>query len=415
MRLQHSPTRYGNISFTASTSPPPITSPLPVSPFLLPFQLPPAPSIAPTMSIEEQRQARILANRQRLADLGIPDLVRSITDEKKNVTKVKKKIPARPSSLPPLPPLPGLPGSTTLPGLPPFPDLPGVIAPERGAGSARLRGSPAEFDPSRLPVDHELYVPPSIKSGVILQGQDDDHDDDDDPTKYIPSLASREDIHIERDMMEEEKMAHRMTKVDIGGLIELSLSKAAFIVFGSPDRKTGRRNHYTITLQDSNFLGSSNARCTCIDYKVRKHNCKHIRRVWSDVGLTEDTWMNWYQAVETFVSSGLVGDADARDVAKYQLQEQNRMVREEKRQRARAKLDAMSYDDREEMIQKRQAAAEKRRATLARKKNKAAETTLRTKRQAPKATELKVKEVGGVGGEPVAVRKRMRARKEKRM
>ena len=227
MRLQHSPTRYGNISFTASTSPPPITSPLPGSPFLLPFQLPPAPSIAPTMSIEEQRQARILANRQRLADLGIPDLVRSITDEKKNVTKVKKKIPARPSSLPPLPPLPGLPGSTTLPGLPPFPDLPGVIAPERGAGSARLRGSPAEFDPSRLPVDHELYVPPSIKSGVILQGQDDDHDDDDDPTKYIPSLASREDIHIERDMMEEEKMAHRMTKVDIGGLIELSLSKAA--------------------------------------------------------------------------------------------------------------------------------------------------------------------------------------------
>ncbi|KAL4425739.1 hypothetical protein ABPG75_009755 [Micractinium tetrahymenae] len=76
----------------------------------------------------------------------------------------------------------------------------------------------------------------------------------------------------------------RMAQLHLDGLIEMTHENAKFVVLGS------KGNHYTITLKDDKHT------CGCLDYRFRRHNCKHILLVLSQLGI-EDRPQEWRSAV----------------------------------------------------------------------------------------------------------------------
>ncbi|KAL4445856.1 hypothetical protein ABPG77_009055 [Micractinium sp. CCAP 211/92] len=76
----------------------------------------------------------------------------------------------------------------------------------------------------------------------------------------------------------------RMSQLHLDGLIEMTQENAKFVVLGS------KGNHYTITLKDDKHT------CACLDYHFRRHNCKHIMLVLSQLGIEEQP-QEWRSAV----------------------------------------------------------------------------------------------------------------------
>lgn len=68
----------------------------------------------------------------------------------------------------------------------------------------------------------------------------------------------------------------RMKQLSLENLVELSEDGAKFVVLGS----TG--NHYTVT------LSSQQQSCQCMDYRFRRHHCKHICLALSHLGILDD-------------------------------------------------------------------------------------------------------------------------------
>ncbi|PSC67876.1 ring finger domain-containing [Micractinium conductrix] len=77
----------------------------------------------------------------------------------------------------------------------------------------------------------------------------------------------------------------RMKQLHLDGLVELGQEAAKFMVLGS------KNNAYTISLNDTKHT------CQCLDYRFRRHNCKHILLVLSQLGV-EECPGEWRAAVE---------------------------------------------------------------------------------------------------------------------
>ena len=102
---------------------------------------------------------------------------------------------------------------------------------------------------------------------------------------------SAKDRELLAELSEEERkdskkrMLARMKALAIGNLVDFTPEAAKFIVFGS------KGDPYTVTLADEKH------KCTCLDHRFRRHNCKHICLVLSQVEALEDP-STWHSAVE---------------------------------------------------------------------------------------------------------------------
>jgi hypothetical protein len=82
-----------------------------------------------------------------------------------------------------------------------------------------------------------------------------------------------------------KRMLARMKALAISNLVDSTKEHAKFIVLGS------KGDPYTVTLADDKH------RCTCLDHRFRRHNCKHICLCLSQIGALEDPG-TWREAVE---------------------------------------------------------------------------------------------------------------------
>jgi len=83
----------------------------------------------------------------------------------------------------------------------------------------------------------------------------------------------------------QKKMMARTKALAISNLVDFTPEAAKFIVLGS------KGDPYTVTLADEKH------KCTCLDHRFRRHNCKHITLVLSEIGALEDPDA-WKSAVE---------------------------------------------------------------------------------------------------------------------
>ncbi|GAB4817013.1 hypothetical protein N2152v2_004059 [Parachlorella kessleri] len=96
---------------------------------------------------------------------------------------------------------------------------------------------------------------------------------------------------VDVEMTEEERRdarkrtLARMKQLSLENLVDFTEEHAQFVVLGS----TG--SHYTVTLADDKQT------CQCMDYRFRRHQCKHICLALSHLGILDDP-SGWHQAVE---------------------------------------------------------------------------------------------------------------------
>lgn len=130
--------------------------------------------------------------------------------------------------------------------------------------------------------------------------------------KSAASVYAAKDRELLKQMTEEErkderkKMLARMQAVALDGLVECNDEFASFIVIGS------RGDPYTITLSDEK------KKCTCIDHRCRKRDCKHILLVLSQLGILDEaeTWeqgSTWREAVEAHLKDLIKIEEDTKD------------------------------------------------------------------------------------------------------
>lgn len=109
-------------------------------------------------------------------------------------------------------------------------------------------------------------------------------------------VQEEEEVEVElpREVLTEEekkdakkKLAARMRALELSGLDEVTADHASFQVLGS-----GKNRLYTVTLNDEKHS------CQCMDYRFRRHNCKHICLVLNRLGILEQPQAAWRQAVE---------------------------------------------------------------------------------------------------------------------
>ena len=81
----------------------------------------------------------------------------------------------------------------------------------------------------------------------------------------------------------------RMSELELSGLVNCDETAAKFIVLGS----TG--NPYTVTLSDEKRS------CQCVDHRIRKRDCKHIKLILKQLNCTE-TPSDWFDAVNRMAS-----------------------------------------------------------------------------------------------------------------
>ncbi|KAK9833702.1 hypothetical protein WJX74_003212 [Apatococcus lobatus] len=214
---------------------------------------------------EQQRAALIERNRARLAALGLPDLVASIDKD----LKPKAKKPKKTSKA--------------------------AEAPSRH--SRRLHDEEPEVDgEADEHVQFAMFIIDGEcpKCGKVVtkghrnhwqgcsgtgeqrqQARDDATEDDQEPSISQPDRRAKSGRSLQE----------RLSELEMGGLVELTDEHAKFVVLGS----TGR--HYTVTL--STGKGS----CQCVDFRIRKHACKHQRLIYDQLGEPPGS-NNWHQAVE---------------------------------------------------------------------------------------------------------------------
>jgi hypothetical protein len=84
-----------------------------------------------------------------------------------------------------------------------------------------------------------------------------------------------------------KRMIARMKALELSGLVDFVPAdpSASFIVIGS------KGDPYTVTLSDEKH------RCTCLDHRFRRHNCKHICLVLSQLD-TLDNPAGWFAALQ---------------------------------------------------------------------------------------------------------------------
>jgi len=83
----------------------------------------------------------------------------------------------------------------------------------------------------------------------------------------------------------QKRMLARMKALAISNLVDFTPEAAKFIVLGS------KGDPYTVTLADEKH------KCTCLDHRFRRHNCKHICLCLSQIGALENP-TTWKGAVE---------------------------------------------------------------------------------------------------------------------
>ncbi|WIA21512.1 hypothetical protein OEZ85_000715 [Tetradesmus obliquus] len=96
---------------------------------------------------------------------------------------------------------------------------------------------------------------------------------------------------------------------------------ATFIVIGS----TG--NHYVVKLSDDKRS------CTCMDHRMRRRDCKHIRLVWEQLAVA-DAPQQWEQALQRMVSQ--LAAAEPADVDMVRQAEARAAARKERAEAAAA-------------------------------------------------------------------------------
>lgn len=85
----------------------------------------------------------------------------------------------------------------------------------------------------------------------------------------------------------------RLRQLELGGLVDYDPDgEAVFIVVGS----TG--NHYVLRMD------GSKRSCTCMDYRFRRHDCKHIKLILQQLKLQSSSDGDWRQ-VSMIASSNL--------------------------------------------------------------------------------------------------------------
>ena len=108
-----------------------------------------------------------------------------------------------------------------------------------------------------------------------------------------PSTASgysKRDKELLADLTEEERMDERKRMIArtkalaLDGLVNFDKEEATFIVIGS------RGDPYVIKLNDIKRT------CTCLDHRFRRHDCKHILLVLSQLEILEEP-EKWHSAV----------------------------------------------------------------------------------------------------------------------
>ena len=86
-------------------------------------------------------------------------------------------------------------------------------------------------------------------------------------------------------------LEEKMGELRAGGVVDLTDAHAVFACLGS----TG--NHYKVTLHDEPLQ-----KCTCIDHRVRKRNCKHVQLIWRTLGIDEDRRQEWRGALDRSIA-----------------------------------------------------------------------------------------------------------------
>jgi len=222
---------------------------------------------------------RIQRNRERLAALGLPGLVQKfqkiVSQPKSQKKKRKRQDTERVST---------------------------VVKKEDGEElrrSSRLRNSVKEEEETaearyQRQLGEFLVDGTCPKCGRVFQKGHRAHlrscSGPPNPTKGY----SARDRELLAEMPEEDRadankrMLARMKALELSGLVDFVPAdpSASFIVIGS------KGDPYTVTLSDEKH------RCTCLDHRFRRHNCKHICLVLSQLN-TLDNPAGWFAALQS--------------------------------------------------------------------------------------------------------------------
>lgn len=82
-----------------------------------------------------------------------------------------------------------------------------------------------------------------------------------------------------------EKQEKKLLELELGGLVKVDDEKAVFLIVGSKGRQ------YEVELSDTK------RKCQCIDHRIRKHDCKHIKLLLRSLGIA-DTPEKWLEATK---------------------------------------------------------------------------------------------------------------------
>ncbi|EIE27523.1 hypothetical protein COCSUDRAFT_64271 [Coccomyxa subellipsoidea C-169] len=119
-----------------------------------------------------------------------------------------------------------------------------------------------------------------------------DESDDEDVAEDEEELA---EVEVSKEAERIQRLDDKLKSLQMNGLIELTDKAAKFVVLGST------KKHYTVTLSDDRHA------CQCVDSRIRKHECKHIRLVLTQLDIADNP-SKWHEAVEAKVGQVLQND-----------------------------------------------------------------------------------------------------------
>mmetsp|Transcript_46151 Transcript_46151/g.108901 ORF Transcript_46151/g.108901 Transcript_46151/m.108901 type:complete len:96 (-) Transcript_46151:163-450(-) len=92
-------------------------------------------------------------------------------------------------------------------------------------------------------------------------------------------------------------MEERVQELEIGALVDLDDTQALFIVMGST------RKPYRVALGLRSASRPLASTCQCMDFRLRKHECKHITLLKKTLSVEKDN-ANWQEAAARYVREG---------------------------------------------------------------------------------------------------------------
>ncbi|GMH34300.1 hypothetical protein BSKO_02134 [Bryopsis sp. KO-2023] len=96
------------------------------------------------------------------------------------------------------------------------------------------------------------------------------------PENTADEIPLTEEEIAEQDRVQSERDATKIRELELSGLIEYTEDAAKFAIIGS----TGK--HYVVTLSEARQT------CQCMDFRIRKRACKHIKLVLKQLAIEED-------------------------------------------------------------------------------------------------------------------------------